>query len=523
MRLFFAAVCVLFALQAITSAEPTRFPYEAIVDADEADVRSGPSRQYYPTMKLHRGDRVVVQRHDLGGWYAIAPPKGSFSWIRSEYVRKTAPDRGVVTQDRIVIRVGSALADVRDVEQIRLSMGSNVTILGEETVQTEIGPTHFYKIAPPEGEFRWIMGQHLIPADAIPTGTIPKDPFGPVAGQSSSGARGAGSGQNPKAPELADESPFRTQNSLAGSNSSTSGSRTSQSSGQQNGLKERPVVRLSPDAGVVEDVKSEMMAIRRNEMKEIDGRFRAMLEAEPDKWDLDRLAADYSRLKNETESNALASELELRFGAIEKYRKVRNEWQTFVSLTEETARRDAQLLSMQQKPSISQSSTMTAPDPTRTRPAPTATPRPAGVPQVAERTAPAGTRPGNSAGLSAPVPGRNPQGYSAQSSSPQSGSAQSRSAQASTQVSRSPQFDGAGIVQRSALSYPGAPRHVLLTPDGRVLAYLQPAPGVNLDAAIGRAMGLVGQRGHRPDLRADLIVVQQYMPVRLRVPSATGN
>jgi hypothetical protein len=78
-----------------------------------------------------------------------------------------------------------------------------------------------------------------------------------------------------------------------------------------------------------------------------------------------------------------------------------------------------------------------------------------------------------------------------------------------------PRFDGAGIVQRAAAAGTGAPAYVLITPQGRVLAYLQPANGVNLEPYVGKAMGIYGQRTHRPDLRTDQIIVRSLTPVRL--------
>lgn len=80
---------------------------------------------------------------------------------------------------------------------------------------------------------------------------------------------------------------------------------------------------------------------------------------------------------------------------------------------------------------------------------------------------------------------------------------------------RQPRFDGAGIIQRSALNRQGAPRHVLLSPNGKVLAYLASVPGLNLDAWLGRAVGVSGNRVRHPDLKADLITVVRVTPVRL--------
>jgi hypothetical protein len=77
-----------------------------------------------------------------------------------------------------------------------------------------------------------------------------------------------------------------------------------------------------------------------------------------------------------------------------------------------------------------------------------------------------------------------------------------------------PRYDGAGIIQRGAA--PGGPRYVLVTPDGRLLAYLAAEPGVNLDQYVGRAMGIVGKRWFRQDLQSDFISVRGLAPVRLR-------
>ncbi len=50
---------------------------------------------------------------------------------------------------------------------------------------------------------------------------------------------------------------------------------------------------------------------------------------------------------------------------------------------------------------------------------------------------------------------------------------------------------------------------MLLAPNGRILAYLYPDRGVNLDAYLGQSMGIVGPRAFRPELQTDLIVVRR--------------
>ncbi|MCA9015707.1 MAG: hypothetical protein KDA77_10290, partial [Planctomycetaceae bacterium] len=164
-------------------AKKRTFPYEAVVNAEEALVRSGNGSRYYPTLKLKRGSRVTVHRHDPGGWFMITPPQGSFSWIRAEHVQKTAANRGRVTENGVVVRVGSAFGESRDVEQIRLSKNDEVTILGSKNVPTEFGNVLMYQIKPPTGEWRWVEGHLLVPTNQYQPGQTPPTPVdSPIAG-----------------------------------------------------------------------------------------------------------------------------------------------------------------------------------------------------------------------------------------------------------------------------------------------------------------------------------------------------
>jgi SH3-like domain-containing protein len=131
------------------------------MNADEVNVRSGPGDNYYPVMKLNRGDRVEVYRHDPGGWYAIRPPQGSYSWVLAEFVKAGDDNLGVVIGDRVVARVGSSFSDVRDVIQVRLERGETVEIIEAKRFNVGPGAQTWYKIAPPAGEFRWVSGKYV--------------------------------------------------------------------------------------------------------------------------------------------------------------------------------------------------------------------------------------------------------------------------------------------------------------------------------------------------------------------------
>ena len=155
------------------------FPYKACVTADDVYVRSGPGDNYYPTDKLKAGTEVEVYRHDPGGWFAIRPPKGSFSWVSSRHLQFDGNHLATVSGERVAARVGSRLSDLRDVIQVRLHNGEAVEVVeprrnaqsGDETTAA------WCKIAPPSGEFRWVSGRFVDP-DYQPDGlrkTLPAE------------------------------------------------------------------------------------------------------------------------------------------------------------------------------------------------------------------------------------------------------------------------------------------------------------------------------------------------------------
>lgn len=186
LRLVCAALACGVSLSA--QAEPT-FPYAAYANADNVQVRSGPGENYYPTAALPRGAAVEVYRHDPGGWYAVRPPDGSFSWVQAENVQPQDDRIVVVESPRAAARVGSQLSDIRDVIQVHLERGEQLQVLGAKT----FGNKTWYKIAPPAGEFRWVYGRFLSqqPTDQQPpTDTQAPPPHGVERADGASGHDG---------------------------------------------------------------------------------------------------------------------------------------------------------------------------------------------------------------------------------------------------------------------------------------------------------------------------------------------
>ncbi|MGD0655706.1 MAG: hypothetical protein ABSA16_15310 [Thermoguttaceae bacterium] len=136
------------------------FPYKAYVAADNVEVRCGPGEDFYPTDKLQKGEMVEVYRRDAGGWCAIRPPEGSFSWISGRVLKLQDDNLAVVREDDVASRVGSRLSNVRDIIQVRMRKGEAVEIL--DSKEDAGGKSQvWYKIAPPSGEFRWVSEKYL--------------------------------------------------------------------------------------------------------------------------------------------------------------------------------------------------------------------------------------------------------------------------------------------------------------------------------------------------------------------------
>ncbi len=197
-------VCTISTAFAASAHGEPSFPYKASVVTDDVYVRSGPGQNYYPTDKLKRGQEVEVYRHDPGGWCAVRPVEGSFTWVSGRFLKPTDNHLAVITEENVSARVGSRFSDVRDVIQVRLRKGEVVEIL---EAPRGAGPSAWFKIAPPSGEFRWVSAKFLDPdyprdgirknADGSETRIAPSDsedvsPTGrrdPNVGSGSLGAR----------------------------------------------------------------------------------------------------------------------------------------------------------------------------------------------------------------------------------------------------------------------------------------------------------------------------------------------
>lgn len=146
-------------------AESSRFPYDAYIVQPQAAIYSGPSDDYYATSMLPRGSRVTVYKQAPGGWLAIQPPEGSFSWVPADKVEKLdRGDLGELVEHDVPAWVGSEVEKVLEHKwQVQLKHGEHVQLLGEKQIRRigGQGESTWYRIAAPSGEFRWIRDRDV--------------------------------------------------------------------------------------------------------------------------------------------------------------------------------------------------------------------------------------------------------------------------------------------------------------------------------------------------------------------------
>ena len=201
-----------------------------------------------------------------------------------------------------------------------------------------------------------------------------------------------------------------------------------------------------------------------------DGRFRQMLRQPVSQWNLGSLKTSYTASADKLSSPSLKRQVENRIAAVDRYQKLHVDQIAIEQILSKTETRDA---------AIRQSYITKWHSVSTTNPPTTRILKPIAVPGQPSAPGPA--------------------------------------ARAAESLTGTPaKYAGAGVVQRSALSRPGIPSHVLLAPDGRVLSYLQAGPGINLDQHIGKSVGITGARGFRRELNADLMIVRGLTPVKLQ-------
>lgn len=152
------------------------YPAEAIIYQSEVEVRSGPSKNFFPTSKLYKNEKVVVLREskEAQGWLEIKPPVGSFSWISGKNVKQVDGRHAVVDCDParpVSILPGSTLVNQEpNRESMKLAAGTIVVIVDRPL--TVNGQT-WLPIQPHPQEVRFIPKDSVNPATVVATNNAP--------------------------------------------------------------------------------------------------------------------------------------------------------------------------------------------------------------------------------------------------------------------------------------------------------------------------------------------------------------
>ncbi len=558
-----------------------QFPYTATVATAEAEVRCGPGQQFYVTGIAKQNDVLTVHRHDRGGWYMIAPPSGSFSWIEASFVERKGGNRGVVTVDpdagpsaRAVVRIGSQVSDDHGFFGRQLSNGDEVTILGEKKLHTPQGTVAMLKIAPPPQEFRWVKGESLVPQSQQVQLTMTADPYQIPPQQKKRLA------QEGKAPVVAAVTePPREQLQFAGPIAAPlagpvlKAPRPQQiaSANPDAVILERaepahaptpmPGAPAGPVAGSVAQLTPRFDFSR---LDAVDQEYKNIVQRDPREWKLDDVVQRYRELAEDA-PESFRPLIQSRIEVAQQRQIIGNRYQSFVRVSAETAERDAALLAQQRSPvetamfEAGGEQGMMAETPTNdfqqgmttqgfempmntpaTGNAPLMFPQPNGpmqqLPQMAGRNlpgqnfpaqpmtgpTPAG-QPHQMAGIPTQYPMHHPMAAPQMSAphmamphqleGPHQGSPMGMPAPGAGEHP-APELIGAGVLQRmqGPASFPG---FALIAPDGRLLAYVTPQPGVQAEEWVGKPVGLVGERDHDPALGRDHIRAKRMVAIQL--------
>jgi hypothetical protein len=544
----FSGLLVLATVTQSVAAEDT--PFDAIVNKDEATVHSGyGSKGHVPTLDLKRGDRVTVVRQDFSGWYMIEPPEGSFSWIRQDFVERRGGDSAIVTSDEAIDWIGSSI-DTSGLKIFhKLSRGETVTILGEREFRSQSETVPMFKIHPPRGEYRYINRRDVVKASEyqgqpnLLTNSAADRPAGislspPEEGPFADSLPGDGAGRSAPAPrDLAGSPVQEDEPSESLIPQPLDGGFGSDSVRSGEGSHIGPDVafeKLAPISETPADpAERRVIQDAWEELDRIDRQFSEMVKLDSAEWKLGGLKRDYAALRQQATTAGLDRMLDQRLSAIDRYQKVQKLDNEIRVIMSETEARDEQIRksysamwhsasTINPPQTIVRAPHLTNAQPTAPQPGPPS----ATTPQLAANQPPLVVPPAQTGATPEPVPQpaapvipqADPFAPPRQPSSPaqpQTFAPTQRPRSRTITPAAAPKFDGAGIIQRSASTRANRATHVLLAPNGRVLTYLQGGTGINLDAYLGRAMGLHGPRSFRHELNADFMVVRRLTPVRL--------
>jgi hypothetical protein len=144
--------------------ENAKYQFAGAVNANAVYVRSGPSDNDYPVMKLDKGATVTVVGARFE-WLKIVPPEGAFCYVAKAYVERRGDGTLGRVTNKLNVRIGSTLNAMKTKLAMQLEPERDVTIMGEQD--------EYFKIKPPEGVYLYVNKQFVDPVKALADSTPP--------------------------------------------------------------------------------------------------------------------------------------------------------------------------------------------------------------------------------------------------------------------------------------------------------------------------------------------------------------
>jgi SH3-like domain-containing protein len=183
--------------------ENARFATVGQINANSVFIRSGPSENDYPVLKLERGARITVVGM-RGDWLKIRPPEGAYCYVAKAFVDRRGDGNIGRVNNTLYVRVGSRLNDMRTKVAMKLDPGTDVKIIDQKD--------EYFLIEPPEGVFLYVSKRFVDPVAPAGNADNPVPNPAPIAG----GNNPTDPAPNPRNPSPTD--PTITQNPVADGN-----------------------------------------------------------------------------------------------------------------------------------------------------------------------------------------------------------------------------------------------------------------------------------------------------------------
>ncbi len=131
----------------------------ALVVEDMVEVFDAPDPGGVPTARLKRGERVSVRREEPGGWLAISPPPGSFSWVDDRSLVKLDDGLARVEEDQAQVRSGRPGARLPGAVLTTLPRSAEVVLLDRPPLVLGSGDSRrrWLAIEPVREEVRYLL------------------------------------------------------------------------------------------------------------------------------------------------------------------------------------------------------------------------------------------------------------------------------------------------------------------------------------------------------------------------------